>query len=415
MKKKILSAICAALLILGMMVSLVACGTSETDTGFDATELRILSWQEYIDEGDVGVAGTVELFEEYWLETYGREITVIYDVVESNEEMYRKIAVDGESYDLVCPSDYMIEKMIKENLLRPLDFDNIPNAGNISPYISNGSTGLMDQFTDRLPSGKTMAQYAVPYMWGTLGILYDADKVAEVTSWDALWNAPANTAFMKDIVRDSYFAAAYRVKNTNEDLADRSPNDTSSEMIAAIKDVLNDIKPRLKGWEVDEAKSLLVDGTTNATMCLQWAGDAAWAIEDSSRNLAYAIPEEGSNVFFDAYVVPKTSVNKTAAEVFMNFLCDEEIAYNNMSYIGYTSCVATEGMFELLTAEGDWDGDDLVDVSYFFGDIDGADGAPLNWIQYPSIETLANCEVMYDFGNRLSAVNTMWWSVRGNS
>jgi spermidine/putrescine transport system substrate-binding protein len=269
---------------------------------------------------------------------------------------------------------------------------------------------------------KTMDKYAVGYMWGTMGILYNPAKVTHnVNSWDILWNndtAYNKSILMKNSVRDCYMTAAFHLG--------LDPNDTSDATIAKIEAALKTQKTQasFKGYEVDEGKNDMINGT--AALCLQWAGDAAWAIEEAAnlspkRELRYVIPEEGSNVFFDAYVIPKYSKGKRAmAEEFINFLCDEEIAFKNMDYIGYTSCVATPYMFELLTEDAGTGS--LIDVSYFFVDADGeyddegfdVTRAPLSWIQYPDEETLSRCYLMFDFGARLDAVNEMWIRV-GNT
>jgi spermidine/putrescine transport system substrate-binding protein len=407
MKKRIVSLLTLAVMLLCAVTTLAGCVPRERT-------IKILSWADYIDYGEKSEnrLSVMKDFEAYYLAQFGVKVKVVYDTVSTNEDMYKKIKTNKADYDLICPSDYMIEKMYKEELLNKIDMRNVSNyTANVSPYI-------LDLAADSIGKGLSVNinDYFVGYMWGTMGILYNEDKLAAsdksagVSRWDILWNdaaAYASGIYMKDSIRDTYLVAAIRTKGLE------SVNDPSAANISAIEAALKNQKKlsSFKGYEVDQGKNDMVTG--HAAMCVAWAGDAAWAISESDQNLKYAVPDEGSNVFFDGFVIPAYSKNQTMAEQFLNYLCSSEIAIRNMDYIGYTSVIATKELFEYFYDE---ENGDEIDVSYFFkggvGDDNDYTAARLNIIQYPSQDILARCVVMRDFGNATNDITSMWNRVK---
>ena len=286
-------ALVLAILLVG---TLFGCAAKE-----DSNTLYVLNWGDYIDEA------LLTQFEE---ET---GIQVNYTTMATNEEMMVKLEEADCIYDVCFPSDYIIERLIQKDLLHELNKDNIPNL----QYIDERFLDL-----DFDPENK----YSVPYMWGTVGILYNTTMVQEpVTSWDILWDETyADQILMYDSIRDTIGVAlmklGYSINTRNE--AD----------IQAAEEALIAQKPIVQAYLGDPIKDRLISG--GAAMGIVYSGDAMWCMYENP-DLAYAVPETGSNLWFDNIIIPKTSDNTEAAEAFINFLCDPEVAAQNAEYIGY--------------------------------------------------------------------------------
>lgn len=307
--------------------------------------LKVYNAQDYIQDGkDESV---LKDFEDYYYEKTGEKIRIQYDTFDTLERGYTIINNRKADYDVMCPSDYIIEKMKKNNLLNELNLDKIPNIQNIPPY-------LLDRKFD--PDNK----YSVPYMWGTVGIMYNTEKVSEedLNGWGLLWNNKyKNKILMKDSIRDSVFIATiYTYREELETLAktataeqyrarvDELVNNISAESMAKVEKELRDQYNILYAYEVDSGKDSMING--EAYINLAWSGDAVWAIEEAQAEnkknkvyLDYYIPEEGSNIWFDNWVIPKYAKNVDIAHEFINFMCDPEIALRNMDETGYTTAV----------------------------------------------------------------------------
>ena len=288
-------ALVLAILLVG---TLFGCAAKE-----DSNTLYVLNWGDYIDEA------LLTQFEE---ET---GIQVNYTTMATNEEMMVKLEEADCIYDVCFPSDYIIERLIQKDLLHELNKDNIPNL----QYIDERFLDL-----DFDPENK----YSVPYMWGTVGILYNTTMVQEpVTSWDILWDETyADQILMYDSIRDTIGVAlmklGYSINTRNE--AD----------IQAAEEALIAQKPIVQAYLGDPIKDRLISG--GAAMGIVYSGDAMWCMYENP-DLAYAVPETGSNLWFDNIIIPKTSDNTEAAEAFINFLCDPEVAAQNAEYIGYST------------------------------------------------------------------------------
>ena len=374
-------------------LSFVGCGESREET------LIIYNWEDYIDE-DI-----FKEFEEYYYEQTGKKIVVDYQIFDLNETMLTKFIDGNGDYDLICPSDYAIEKLISLDLLAEIDYSNIPNISNIDEYTRNKAHD---------PDNK----YSVPYFWGTVGVLYNADYVTEddlSAGFGVLWNeknnsALSNTVLMKKSVRDAIVAAvAYA---NRDDLLKLTVEERGAKMaelinlkdvseIAKVKQVLLDMKAKSSwcGWEVDDGKDDIINGTMYLN--LAWSGDALYAIEESDENLDYFVPEEGSNVWVDGWVIPKRAVNKTAAEMFINFCLSPEIAMKNMMAVGYTSSVSKEALQASSGAIAILEENEY-DSTEFFSDI----------VRYPTADILSRCAIMENFPETLNdALSDMWIEV----
>lgn len=237
-----------------------------------------------------------------------------YTTFDSNESLYSKLVGGGADYDVIVPSDYMVSRLINEDMLLPLDFENIPNY----QYIDG-------QF--RSPGYDPENKYSVPYTWGVVGVFYNTQYIDEVTSWDSLWNDEyAGKILMFDNPRDSFAIAQFRL---GQDV-----NTTDPEDWRAAADLLKDQKPLIQAYVMDQIFDKMESG--EAWIAPYYAGDAAILV-DNSEDIAFAVPEEGTNFFVDAMCVPKTASHKREAEEYINFLCDPEIAGANMDYVGYST------------------------------------------------------------------------------
>ena len=369
--------------------------------------LKVYNWADYIDE-DVLVE-----FQDWYKEQTGEEVEVIYQLFDINEIMLAKIERGKEDYDVVCPSEYIIERMLRNDLLLPIerDFGDTPNYidANISPYI-------IDRFNMIDGSGKNANDYAVGYMWGTTGILYNTNYVTreEASSWAVLHNEKfRKKIFIKDAFRDVYGPILIYLKGDELQAgtitADKLMYDASDESIALVEEFLKKAKRLVAGWEADFGKEMMTK--EKAYVNLTWSGDAVWAIEEAAEvgvPLDYIVPEEGSNVWFDGWVIPKYAVNTKAARYFINFMCRPDIALRNMDAIGYVSAVASP---EVLEAKIDDSLDEAIDASYFFGE--GAESVKINSVQYPDAAVIARCTMMHDSGARTEQMLEMWARVKG--
>ncbi len=271
--------------------------------------VNVYNWFDYMDP---------EVFEMFEAET-GIHVNTYY--FEKNEDMMVQLEYNPGAYDLVFPSDYCVERMISKGMLAEINFDNIPNIQYIDPLLIDPQDA---ENTDYDPENK----YSVPFMWGTLGILYNTTMVDdEVDSWEILWNEKyAGKIYMLDSIRDTMGMA---LKSLGY-----SMNSTDRNELRAASDKLIAQKPLVKAYYVDETKEKMAAG--QAALALMWSGDALYAM-DLNEDLAYVVPKEGSNIWVDPMVIPVNAQNKENAEKLINFLCDPEIAQMNCEFIWYSS------------------------------------------------------------------------------
>ena len=391
-----------------LSLSFVGCNQSEARKSI----LKVYNWADYIDED------LLSEFEEWYKEQTGEEVTVVYQLFDINEIMLAKIERGKEDFDVACPSEYIIERMLKNDLLLPLnkDFGSTPNyLGNVSPYIH-------DVFDKIDGNGKNANDYSVGYMWGTTGFLYNKKYVTEpeVDTWSALWEPKfKGKLFVKDAFRDVYsplliYANQERIKR-GEVTMDELMYDSSDESIATVEALLKKTKPNVAGWEADFGKEMMTK--EKAILNLTWSGDAVWAIEEAAEvdvELDYIVPKEGSIVWFDGWVIPKYAKNIKAASYFINFMCMSENAIRNMEAIGYVSVIGTPEVMEYMSESAVESGfEEPQDLSYFFGE--GADSVVINPVLYPDKSVIERCAMMHDSGPRTAALLEMWSRVKGDN
>ncbi len=309
MKKKLI----ALLAVLTVALSLAACGGSS-----DVRELNVYNWGEYISDGSDDSLDTIRAFEEWYKAEYGQEVKVNYNTYPSNEDMYSKLSSGAVSYDVVIPSDYMIARMIEEDMLQPLNFDNIPNY----KYINDSFHGLYYDPQDA---------YSVPYTYGVVGVIYDANVVdpADVGDWDLMWNEKYSGSILQyNNSRDAFGTAQYKL-GLDVNSADKADWDKAAE------ELLNQ-RPVVKSYVMDEIYNMLESG--EAAIGSYYAGDYFTMKDAEAENidLQFYYPPR-TNFFVDAMCIPTTAHDKELAEIFINYMLSEEAGIANAEYINYAS------------------------------------------------------------------------------
>ena len=316
--------------------------------------VNLYNWYDYMDES---------VLEDFEAET---GIHVNYPLFTTNEEMMLSLQANPGAYDVIIPSDYCVERMIKQGLIQEINFDNIPNFSYIKENLKNA---------DYDPEGK----YTVPFMWGTLGILYDTKQVTEeeAGSWGILWDEKyADSIFMMNSLRDGL---AVGLIYCGYDM-----NTTNVAELNAAKNALIAQKPLVKAYYLDETKDAMIAG--EAALAVVYSGDALYAM-DENEDLAYSVPMEGSNIWIDPLVISSTAPNKENAEKLIDFLCRPDIAQRNCEYIFYSSPNA--GAIELMGEEY-------------------TENSTIN----PSDEVVARCGFYHDLEDTtLALYNNMWGQV----
>lgn len=369
--------------------------------------LKVYNWSDYIAEG------VLDDFKSWYKEQTGENIDVIYMTFDVNEAMLSKIEKGHEDYDVVCPSDYIIERMLDKGLLLPLDFKSLGSTPN---YIEANRSPFIEQMFRSINPSIDANQYSVAYMWGTTGIIYNPKFVTreEASTWDVIRNPKfAGKILIKDAPRDVYAPVLIYLKQnelksgkvTLQDLM----RDSSDESLQMVQDYLMQCKPGVYGWEADLGKEQMTK--KRAYVSLNWSGDAVWAIEEAAAvnvKLDYVVPEEGSTVWFDGWVIPKYAKNIKAATYFINFMCRPDIAIRNMEETGY---VASNGSREVLESQID-ESLEPIDLSYFFGP--DASAVRVNPILYPDLSVIERCALEHDWGDDTEKLLKMWQNVKGS-
>ena len=369
--------------------------------------LKVYNWSDYIAEG------VIEEFEAWYKEQTGEEIEVVYMTFDVNEAMLSKIEKGHEDYDLVCPSDYIIERMLNNGLLLPLDMSVLGDTPN---YIAANRSPYIEQMFRSINPNIDANDYSVAYMWGTTGIIYNPAFVTkeEASTWDVIRNPKfAGKILIKDAPRDVYGPVLIYLKQrelaSGETTLQELMYDSSEESLELVKDYLLQCKSGVYGWEADLGKEQMTKN--RAWVSLNWSGDAVWAIEEAAAvgvELDYIVPEEGSTVWFDGWVIPKYAKNTKAATFFINFMCRPDIAIRNMEETGY---VASNAAPEVLESQID-ESLEPIDLSYFFGP--EASSVRVDPILYPDKAVIERCALEHDWGEDTERLLAMWQTVKGS-
>ncbi|MEA4899596.1 PotD/PotF family extracellular solute-binding protein [Bacillota bacterium Meth-B3] len=341
---------------LSLFIALVLCFTSLPLTARAAESITVFNWFDYIDES------LILQFEEE------SGIDVKYANFTTNEEMYAKLTAGAGDYDVIFPSDYIIERLIADGGLAKLNLDNMPNVQGLREWLKK-------------PAYDPTGEYSVAYIWGTVGILYNPDLMEEeVVSWKSIFDPQYQKGvFMLDSIRDSLGVALKYLGY--------SMNTRESAELEAAKQLLIRQKADgiVKGYMVDEVKDKMIAG--EAPMAVMWSGDALYAMSEADQ-LRYVVPEEGSNVWVDGACIPATSQHKEAAEKFIDFLCRPDVARKNMEAIYFATPIqaVVDGMSE-----------------------EEKNNQTLN----PTQEIIDRCEFFHDISGDMAMYDRMWMEVRG--
>lgn len=430
----------------------------------DTVVLKIANWEEYIDEGDWDEDETIELdsgtitsedglisdFEAWYYETYGKKVRVEYSTFGTNEDLYSQLTL-GDTFDLVCPSDYMIMKLIREDMLQPLSNGFFDKTGEYNYYAKGVSPYIEGVFNGNEIDGKALGSYAAGYMWGVTGIVYNPEEVSkeDASTWSILTNpAYRKQVTIKDSARESYFpvlAVLNKELLLSEEFRNRADypeqlaavmNDTSPKTMEKAEEVLREIRQNVYSFETESGKADMVTGKVVAN--LQWSGDGAYTLDQAEEDdyyLKFSVPEECTNLWFDGWVVLKSGIRgdaekQQAAEAFLNFISRPDNVIRNMYYVGYTTVISGGEdplIFEYVDqCYGAEDGEeDVIEypLGYFFSGDDADEDyvitAPADqgerqlFSQYPPLDVLERSAIMVYFPDDVNAqLNQMWINVR---
>lgn len=392
MKKRSLALLVLALVCVSSLTPLLAaCNTAGGGiTGGGADTLVIYNWEDYID------IGLLDEFAAYYRDVTGRSLSITYSTFDTNETMLTQVMRGETAVDVVCPSEYAIERLMRAGLLanqtelvtefsKEYPFSNLDNVNKTVLGKIGETFGEMEIGDDVYD----MRDYMVPYMWGTLGLLYNTRIISEDElekyGWGMLWNESdnpelENMILMKDSVRDSYAAVVFYMeeygllpdgvsetygKPYNELTANELINCTDKALLDAAEKLLTEQRERISGYEVDFGKDDMINEIVY--LDLAWSGDALWAVEESEYDeetdtyqLGYYVPEK-SNIWYDGWAVLESSDSKLAAMMFIDYMCRPDSGARNIGYIGYTSAVDQEVMkYDYDAAQA------LLDVEYLW-------------------------------------------------
>ena len=416
--------------LIAAVFALVSCNSDEQRMQI----LKVYNWGDYIDED------LIPEFEEWYFEQTGEQVEIIYQTFDINEVMLAKIENGEADFDVVCPSEYIIERMLRNEMLLPIltpEFVEEINLRNIN-YFDCVSPYIKEQFALlEAPEGVDPNDYSVGYMWGTTGILYNKNYVSEeeASSWSLMFDKRLeDKIFVKDAFRDVYSPILIYAKTLDArangtlgedeildiDTIHELMYDSSDESIALVEGYLKRMKELVAGWEADFGKEMMTQ--EKAWINLMWSGDAVWAIDEASSvdvELGYTVPKEGSVVWFDGWVIPKYARNLRAARYFIDYMCMPENAIRNMDATGYVSVVATEEVFDALE-DLSYCEQQLCDLSYLFVDgegnpIEGSESVMADPVLYPDRSVIDRCGVMHDSGDRTDKMLEMWSRVKGDN
>ena len=347
--KKIISIVLISAFILSFSILFSSCTIEETDT------LYVYNWGEYMADGFDGTDDVNALFEEWYAKKHpGKRIKINYSTFSSNESMYAKIESGAAAYDVIIPSDYMIQRMVKEEMLLPLDIEKIPNYANVDDKFKGDNVYYEEE---RTPDKEDII-YSIPYFYGMIGIIYNTEMVdeadAEKQSWDLMWDEK----YKKNILqfnnsRDAFGTALYKLGY--------DVNEATPEQWEEARDLLIEQKGVIQGYVMDEIFNKMSSGS--AAIAAYYAGDY-FTMYDDNESLAFYYPKEGTNSYIDAMCIPHNSKNPDIAHEYINFMCDTEIGMENALYTYYASPLKTVVEHEDYMDEENGIGEEAWEILY---------------------------------------------------
>ena len=369
--------------------------------------LKVCNWDEYIGEG------VIEKFEKWYKEVTGNSIKVEYITYDYPEDCFNQILNGEIDADVFCPPEYLVERMMKHNILHPIDTSFVKEG---IPNWMKGTSHFIDSLLQHIgeTQGVNAHDYTVGYLWGNTGVLINTKyvKPEEVSSWGFLLNSKfRNKVIMKDSFSDLYnllinyaFYEEIKLGATSRNLL---ATYLTNRNIAIVEDLLERARPQMKSFAVDEDKRIMLDGSN--WMSVTWNGDAKWAIDEAPKglNLQYIIPQEGSDCWMDCWVIPTSAKNTEAARYWINFMCRPDIALLCMEETGYSSAIGTSEILEAIT---DKNLKETIDLSYFFGP--EATAVHVDSVMYPDIKSIQRCSFLRDSGDRQEVIREIWEKIK---
>ena len=412
--KKLVSVFMLAAMLGGAAFTFCGCNAARENV------LKICTWEAYTDKK------YVKKHFDYTNPETGKKVTVQFSTFNTNEELYEKVKTNKADFDLICPSDYMVEKLLKEELLIKLD----------KQTIGGYETGLEPAILEKVKGFDTNKDYAFPYAWGTFGIMYNTEikgvkvaDAADMVSWNALWNLKKDgktdagykgKIYMKDSVRDAFAAA--NIYNRAADLSAASKGFTDygneyktllnklfetpdSDTVAAVKQTLIDQKKVFFDYEDENGKESLAKNKDEAYLGLFWSCDAGYAMQkNKTKTLRYSIPQEGANFYVDCFVIPKYAKNAAAAQNFLKFLLDKDTAYANTMASGASGTVVAANAVIKAELESD--------TGFMKGAPADFKRNYIDAVMFPDAATLDRCAIMRDYSDEMvAAVTNMFIAV----
>ena len=462
MKYKVFSIIFSILLVITLPLALCSCSTQKSSKN-DEIILRIANWEEYLDEGDwdddeeielengkkiIGRNSMIKDFENWYEKTYHKKVKVEYSTFGTNEDMYNQLTI-GDTYDLICPSEYMTMKLMAENKILKYS-DEFWDTSDANNYYAKGVSPYIKKSLDQLKyQGQSVGDYIAGYMWGTLGYLYNPKYVSreDAEELGLLLNQKYYKKITaKDSVRDCYFAVRgmqtqkeiltkkFQNQSNYKERLSSLLNDTSDQSIQNAGMILSKIKDNVYSFETDSGKADLVSGKVVAN--LQWSGDGVYSmqqVEEEGIKLRYAVPKASTNLWFDGWCMLKSGIGKDkekqqAAQAFVNYISRPDNVVRNMYYVGYTSVISggeDKTIYDYIKyMYGSEDKKSVdYDLNYFFQQ----NGDNYNYVmktseemskgqlyaQYPTQDVMRRSAVMTYFGDQANKkISRMWIDMR---
>ena len=462
MKYKVFSIIFSILLVITLPLALCSCSTQKSSKN-DEIILRIANWEEYLDEGDwdddeeielengkkiIGRNSMIKDFENWYEKTYHKKVKVEYSTFGTNEDMYNQLTI-GDTYDLICPSEYMTMKLMAENKILKYS-DEFWDTSDANNYYAKGVSPYIKKSLDQLKyQGQSVGDYTAGYMWGTLGYVYNPKYVSREDAED--WGLLLNQKYYKkitakDSVRDCYFAVRgmqtqkeiltkkFQNQSNYKERLSSLLNDTSDQSIQNAGMILSKIKDNVYSFETDSGKADLVSGKVVAN--LQWSGDGVYSmqqVEEEGIKLRYDVPKASTNLWFDGWCMLKAGIGKDkekkqAAQAFVNYISRPDNVVRNMYYVGYTSVISggeDKTIYDYIKyMYGSEDKKSIdYDLNYFFQQ----NGDNYNYVmktseemskgqlyaQYPTQDVMRRSAVMTYFGDQANKkISRMWIDMR---
>ena len=374
--------------------------------------LRVANWVDYID------LDLIPEFEEWYYRTTGEKIRVDYNTYTMPDTMYYQVANEHFDYDVCCPPEYLVERMMRHNLLQPIDTVNFLSLG--VPNWMKGTAAFLDEAIQRYGDiyNVNSKTYAVPFQWGTTSVVYNTKYVSreDVESWDFLFNSKFKGKIrIKDAFSDLFtiltLYGGYKDVQEGRITRDQLAGNLTNENLAIIRDLLERMRPQIVGWEFDEGKERMASGED--WLAVTWNGDAQWAVGHAGPDvkLDVIVPKEGSDLWVDCWVIPSYAVNVKAASYWINYMCQYEHAIRCMKVTNWPSAIATPEILEALT---DTTLTETIDLSYFFGP-EGREAHidPLLY-SFPPHSDVKRLAIMRDVGDRMEDVRDIWDQIKNS-